>query len=167
MNDIHVNIGEVKTGREGDVLKTTLGSCVGIAFYWPEKKMGAIAHCLLPDSPDVIREIGAKYVTQAVPSLMIKMKISREDLDKIIVTIAGGANMMYQLSSKNLSQIGTMNVEFAKRLVESEGLKISRLDVDGNYGRKMIMDCSTGKIEIINLVTEKTEDYYGKRWGAK
>ena len=36
-NDIHVNIAEVKIGKNGDILKATLGSCVGIAFLWKAK----------------------------------------------------------------------------------------------------------------------------------
>lgn len=162
MSDIHVNIGELKTGNEGDVLKTTLGSCVGIALYWPEKKKGALAHCLLPEGQFDLKVIGAKYVTQAVPSLLIKMKIIPEDADKIIVTIVGGANMMYQLSTKNLSQIGTLNIDMAKNLIEAAGLKISRLDVGGNCGRKMLFDCTTGNIEVIKLIEEEAEVHNGR-----
>ena len=49
--EYHVKIGELRRGRTGEVLKTTLGSCVGIAILWKARGRYALAHCLLAESP--------------------------------------------------------------------------------------------------------------------
>lgn len=147
--EIHVNIGEVKIGRIGDVLKTTLGSCVGIAFLWQEKQMCGLAHCLLPEGEVTNHfELCAKYVTQAIPSLISMMKIKDEISKKQIeVYLIGGANMMEQLLRSH-SNIGIMNVDCARKLLKEKGFKIKSEETGGNHGRHVVIDCSTYKVQI-------------------
>lgn len=150
-NEIHVKIGEVKTGKRGDILKTTLGSCVGIAFLWKSENKFALAHCLLPESTDSINTIGAKFVNQAIPSLIALLKIKSENVREIEVHLAGGGNMMSQLSRKNVDHVGTMNILAAQKLLEAQGFKIRSMDVGGEEGRQMYVDCSTGKVSVIKI----------------
>lgn len=147
--ELHVNIGEVKVGRKGDVLKTTLGSCVGIAFLWNEKEMYGLAHCLLPESEATHHlSLGAKYVTQAIPSLIALMKIKNEiEKKQIDVFLIGGANMMEQLIQSH-SHIGIMNVDTARKLLKENGFKIKCEDIGGNYGRHVVIDCSTCSVHV-------------------
>jgi chemotaxis protein CheD len=152
IEELHVKIGEVKLGRSGNILKATLGSCVGISFYWPEKKLYGLAHCLLPRAPVATTQIGAKYVSQAIPSLMAMMKISEEDIPKIEVRVAGGANMMVQLARSNPHHIGIQNSETAKELLEKLGFKIKVMEVGGDQGRQICVDCDTSEITIKKFV---------------
>lgn len=147
--ELHVNIGEVKIGSMGDVLKTTLGSCVGIAFLWQEKEMCGLAHCLLPEGESSHHHVlGAKYVTQAIPSLISLMKIKDEsDKKQIEVFLIGGANMMEQLLQSH-SNIGIMNVHVAKKLLKEKGFKIKSEEIGGKHGRHVTIDCSTCKVHI-------------------
>lgn len=71
----YVGIGEVVIGRTNAVLKATLGSCVGIAFFWNKGGVCGLAHCLLPESPKSVLSIGVRYVDQAVPSLFALMQL--------------------------------------------------------------------------------------------
>lgn len=150
-NDIHVNIGEVKIGRANDILKATLGSCVGIGFTWKEKGLFGLAHCLLPECQGTNYVIGARYVTQAIPSLMLLMKIDSSESRKIEVVLAGGGNMMAQLSCQNLNNIGMQNIEAARKYLKAQGFQIKREDIGGMEGRQIFIDCTTGGIEILKL----------------
>lgn len=152
-HEIHVNIGEVKIGKSNDLLKATLGSCVGIAFVWKEKGLYGLAHCLLPESADQNFGIGAKYVTQAIPSLMALMKIDKSVTRKIDVIIAGGGNMMAQLSCQNQNNVGMCNIEAARKNLKAQGFHIRREDVGGIEGRQIFIDCESGEIEILKLQT--------------
>ncbi|MDD4974150.1 MAG: chemotaxis protein CheD [Bacteriovorax sp.] len=148
LNDVHVKIGEVKVGIHGDLLKTTLGSCVGIAFVWKKKDLYALAHCLLPEAYEPTSVLGAKFVSQAIPSLMALLKVKPEDIKDIEVYIAGGANMMSQLSRKNVDHIGTLNLAAAKKYLVLNGFKFSEIDVGGEEGRQMLVDCNSGQVSV-------------------
>jgi chemotaxis protein CheD len=150
-NEIHVKIGEVKIGKSGDLLKTVLGSCVGIAFVWKEKGLFALAHCLLPEAYGPTSVIGAKFVSQAVPSLMALLKVKPENIKEIEVSIAGGANMMSQLSRKNVDHIGSLNLAAAKKYLELNGFKFREIDVGGEEGRQMFIDCTSGQVTVLKF----------------
>ena len=48
--DIKVGIGDVQFSRNTDRLITfALGSCIGITFYDPQTKAGALLHIMLPE----------------------------------------------------------------------------------------------------------------------
>jgi len=49
-NLIEVGMADLKIQTApGSLITRGLGSCVGITFYDPFKKIGAMAHCMLPD----------------------------------------------------------------------------------------------------------------------
>lgn len=151
VNDIHVKIAEVKTGSTGDCLKACLGSCMGIAFAWREKKLYGLAHCFLPEGDDNQHEISARYVKQGIISLMTLMKIKKEDVNQIDVYIAGGGNMMNQLLKSNRSQIGKHNANATAKWLAHFGFKIKKSDICLDGGIKIHVNCSTGDVEITRL----------------
>lgn len=151
MNSIHVNIGEIKTGKNGDFLRATLGSCVGIAFMWKEKGIYGLAHCLLPSAPEFYVGTGARYVTQAIPSLIAMMKIDKIKYKNIEVVLIGGGDMMAQLSCKNNDRVGQLNIESARTNLKKIGFHIFKEEVGGVVGRQVYIDCTAGSIEIVNL----------------
>ena len=147
-NTVYVKIAEVKTAKSPDRLKATLGSCIGIAFIWKEQNKFGLAHCLLPITEDKFPVISARYVSQAIPSLLVLMKITTADIHEIHVEIAGGGNMISQLSKGKDSHVGTENASAAIKLLKEAGFKVSVADTGGDYGRNMTIDCSSGKVKI-------------------
>ncbi|WP_175772532.1 hypothetical protein [Paraburkholderia phenazinium] len=47
--EIQVHMCAIGIGQGHDVLRATLGSCVGIGLLWRERAIYGLAHCLLPD----------------------------------------------------------------------------------------------------------------------
>lgn len=137
--DIH--IGQIKLGKNSDILKATLGSCVGIAFLWREKKLCALAHCLLPEAQKVSFAISAKTVTEAIPSLIALMKIRPADRSQIEAIVVGGGNMTGDKKHSNLL-IGQANVNTALNLLAQNQIKIIHQNTGGEEGRKIILNCA-------------------------
>ncbi len=134
---INVHIGEIKVARNGEILKTILGSCVGIAFIWKKKGICALAHCLLAESPTKSFAIDARFVDQAIPSLIALMRIHPENLGEIDVVLAGGGNMT-QPGAKNLGKlVGTTNFNFAERELKKRGFNFVCLDQAAEEGRRI------------------------------
>ncbi|RFU46850.1 hypothetical protein D0B32_15590 [Paraburkholderia sp. DHOC27] len=146
-------------GSGADVLRATLGSCVGIGVLWRERGLYGLAHCLLPEAPghaashassQVANQsqahsqpaaIGAKYVTQAIPSLLSLMQIQRSSYRELEVVLAGGANMVHYVRRPSHAPIGEQNFRTAQRLLDALGVRIVHTDVGGESGRQLLIDC--------------------------
>ena len=131
----HVNIGELKIGGRNEQLKALLGSCVGIAFLWKKRGRCGLAHCLLPEAAVPQWEPGARYVSQAVPSLLRLMGATTADYADIVVVVAGGGMMLDACSSR--FQIGQQNADAARKYLKLYGLNVLDCRVGGKTGRTL------------------------------
>ncbi|MBL4635278.1 MAG: chemotaxis protein CheD, partial [Kofleriaceae bacterium] len=134
-----------------DLLQTTLGSCIGISFLWRQKSVFGLAHCLLPLSPEASCSIGAKYVDQAVESLIRLMRIAPENFAEIEVHIAGGGDMFPDLSNKRARGIGSKNAASVRKQLSLRGIKIKKISTGGTCGRRMLLDCQEATVAIRDI----------------
>lgn len=142
--EVQVHMCQIGIGGGNDVLRATLGSCVGIGVLWRERSLYGLAHCLLPEEPDgssVSPESAAKYVTQAVPQLMTMMRIQQAARGAVEVVLAGGANMVHYAREPRHAPIGEQNVRTAQRLLAALGVRVVHTDVGGECGRQLMIDC--------------------------
>jgi chemotaxis protein CheD len=153
---LDVHIGEVKIAKHGELLKAILGSCVGIGMIWKEKKICGLAHCLLPESPSPTFTIGARFVDQAVRSLIALLKIRTENLAEVEVIIVGGGNMTNPGADDFNELVGANNYKVALREAKKHGLRVVVADGGGEEGRKIFIDSSnlTYRIEKIPRIIE-------------
>jgi chemotaxis protein CheD len=142
-----VRIGEICIGKSDDLLKATLGSCVGIAFFWQEKRVIGLAHCLLPETQSPQNQIGAKYVNQAIISIISMMKIQPDNVSEIKALLVGGG-CMTPVSKNNQKHIGVLNIEAARKYIAETGIKIFFEDVGGNEGRQIEIDCHDESFKV-------------------
>ena len=109
----YVGMGELKTGKRSELLQATLGSCIGIGLIWKNGGRCGLAHCLLPEAPTPLIRIGARYVSQAVPSLLALMGLQESDYADLEVIIAGGARMFR--SRPSVEHVGELNVQAVRK----------------------------------------------------
>lgn len=148
MKIINVHIGEVRIAKNGEVLKAILGSCVGIGLIWKEKNICGLAHCLLPESPVTTFAIGARFVNQAVPSLLALMKIKTVDLPEIYAVIAGGGNMTSPNATDGSRLVGSENFKVTEQELSKAGIQILHSDGGGTEGRKIILNAAKCSFQI-------------------
>jgi chemotaxis protein CheD len=152
--EIQVHMGQLALGSGADVLRATLGSCVGIGLLWRERALYGLAHCLLPDAP---RRAGtsaasgasgasgtsaAKYVTDALPSLLALMQVPHAAHHALEAVLAGGANMVHYPCRPLHAPIGEQNAQTARRLLDALGVRVIHQDVGGECGRQIWIDCA-------------------------
>ncbi|HEY2000137.1 chemotaxis protein CheD [Paraburkholderia sp.] len=138
---VHMCAIGIGNGIDHDVLRATLGSCVGIGLLWRERGIYGLAHCLLPDAQNRPEGLGAKYVTQAVPSLLALMQVQRASHHALEAVLAGGANMVHYVRRPSHAPIGEQNVRTAQQLLETLGVRVVHTDVGGECGRQLLIDC--------------------------
>ena len=138
-----VRMGEIDVVHAG-VIRTLLGSCIGVAIYDKKLQLGGLAHVVLPESRGRTSMPG-KYADTAIPSLIGQIRsIVNGPLD-LEAKIAGGANMF---ETKSLETIGKQNIEAIEKIIREQKIQIRGRHCGGNQGRRMELDTSTGKVTV-------------------
>ncbi|NLY51995.1 MAG: chemotaxis protein CheD [Firmicutes bacterium] len=158
MAEIFVNMGELKVAAGDDVLITVgLGSCVGVALYDPENKVGGMAHIFLAASRDgKSTEQPGKFADTAIPALLEAVVRAGGRRSLLVAKIAGGANLFPKLSQASLN-VGMQNVAAVKEHLAAHKLPLRGEDVGGSIGRKMILYVESGKVMVQSIGSEPRE----------
>ena len=149
ITSVNVHIGEVKFARNGHELHTILGSCIGIGLLWHKRSTYGLAHCLLPSSPNNDFDLGARFVDQAIHSLLELMDIT--NVRDVRAVIAGGANMTNPDCEHPEKLIGYQNAQSAIQHMDRMKIRILHEDTGGFEGRKMSICCSTGTFTVRSI----------------
>ena len=146
-----VRMGEFAVARNGEKLRTLLGSCVGIALYDQRGKVGGLAHIVLPRASGPTDRPG-KFVDTAIPALIAEMKKISHGEPKLTAKIAGGANMF---AATQANAIGLQNIESSERLLNEMRIPIIGKHCGGMQGRRMSLLTCDGKV-VIEIVGEES-----------
>ena len=111
LKTINVNTNDLRVGKAPDVLQTRgLGSCVAIALYDPNCRIGGLAHISLPAKADDSPEQNLhKYAGIAVNTLLRIMQQRGAVRISTIAKIVGGGNM-FTFDPEPHDDIGRLNV---------------------------------------------------------
>lgn len=148
---IHVQIGQVKTGRAGQSLNAILGSCIGLGLLHPARGIFGLAHCLLSKSPEASDAISGRHVDQALRSLQSLMEVSGKDLRKLQAIVVGGANMTMPADTDPGRLVGSINARSAYRALRDAGVRNIHEDVGGMQGRQVTIDCTSGEFTVKSI----------------
>jgi chemotaxis protein CheD len=137
-------MGELAVAMGDGVLRTLLGSCIGLALYDRRRRVGGLAHVVLPRSRGQDASPG-KFVDTAIPALIREMEALGGRPLKAEARIAGGANMF---ATSVTNTVGRQNIEACERLLRESGLPLVGRHCGGEQGRRMMLDTSTGVVTI-------------------
>jgi chemotaxis protein CheD len=144
---INVQPGELHIARRPTVMKTILGSCIGVTFWSPRTGAAALCHCVLPCCPpDASTAERSRYVDGAiryVAQCFDRWGISRRELQ---IRIFGGADVLPSSPRARRPTIGTMNRDRAVQVLAEEGFSILARDVGGTRGRTIQFNGATGEV---------------------
>ena len=143
---VNIGVAQLKIGNSPQILRTILGSCVGICIFDRNKKIGGLAHILLPEANDNANP--EKYANTAVPILvemLLKQGCKREFMS---AKIAGGAAMFKFTQGNVLGQIGDRNVDAVKAALADKKIPIVNEDIGGNTGRVIDFFMADGHLRV-------------------
>lgn len=151
---IKVGMADLKVGKSPDsIISYGLGSCVGIALYDPQAKVGGLAHIMLPDSTQArATDNSAKFADTAIPALLDQVVRLGGNPSKITAKMAGGSQMFIFAQATDVMRIGDRNVDAVRQVLKSLSLRIVAEDVGGNYGRtvELLLDSGVFLIKTVN-----------------
>lgn len=131
------------------LITRALGSCLGITFYDPRIKAGAMCHPMLPDIDKAkMRSNPHRYVNSVIVKTLdelVKLGSSRNALE---IKIFGGAHMFSFITADSMLNVGEKNIEIARELLGKLGLKIIAEEVGGTFGRTIELNLENGKVFV-------------------
>lgn len=154
-----VGLGEVKVSNDPSVVLTCLGlgSCIGIAAYDPLAHIGGMAHIVLPHSNNGNGQGSSKYADIGIPSLFEQVEKAGGKRSRLIIKIAGGAQISKARGLEDSFQIGKKNSQAVLEIMSTMGLSIKASDVGGNHGRTLKMYLESGNT-IVNSAMQGTKE---------
>jgi chemotaxis protein CheD len=152
--DVRVKVADYAIGRGPQVIATIgLGSCVAIALYDRESRIGGLAHVLLP-SPSMSRETSnpAKFPETIVPVMLAEMQaMGVRSSARVSAKIVGGASMFGQLVSGTGINVGERNVTATREVLATVGIPLLAEDTGLDYGRSVYFHLADGRVEVRSL----------------
>ncbi|MDK2896285.1 MAG: chemotaxis protein CheD [Candidatus Atribacteria bacterium] len=122
-----------------------LGSCVGLCLYDPKRKIGGLAHILLPEQiPGQTNPF--KFADTAVPALLEEIERLGASRRNVWAKISGGAKMFSGTDS--LFDIGSRNAQAVKAVLQTWGIPLLAEEVGGSRGRSIMFYIEDGRLEI-------------------
>ncbi|MDQ2670606.1 MAG: chemotaxis protein CheD [Gemmatimonadota bacterium] len=151
--ELMVRVAELRAAPAGNVLVTVgLGSCVAIALYDPQARVGGLAHVLLP-SPALSRaqDSPGKFPQTAVPGLLEAMTELGAVRRRITARLAGGASMFGNIAPAGSIQMGERNVVACRQVLQQHDLPLTGEAVGGDYGRTVRLCVDTGRLDVSSI----------------
>jgi chemotaxis protein CheD len=147
-----VGIAEYRTASNpGTLTAYGLGSCVGVTLYDRQKKIGGLAHIMLPTSRLFSkRPLLGKYADTAIEAVLKELGEKGADLNALEAKITGGANMFEGIKIEAVP-IGLRNVAAARGKLREKGVNIVSEDVGGIHGRTIMFTLQDGRLEVRKL----------------
>lgn len=150
MQIVRVKMADLNTAKSPEILLTSgLGSCIGITLYDSRKRIGGMAHIMLPDSTAMRSQTNlAKYADTAMSILLEKLLALGVDKRRLEAKMAGGAQMFNFGTDNDLMRIGARNREAVMKMLDQFKIPLIAEDTGGSHGRTMEFHSENGLVLI-------------------
>ncbi len=157
-NIIEVQMAQMQISEAPGILVTKgLGSCLGITFFDPVRKIGAMAHPMLPDFNKArVKSNPNRFVNSVIVNILEELKKRGCFCSRIEIKMFGGAHMFSFINTDSVLNVGQKNIEMALATFKELNIKLIGQEVGGTFGRTISLNLTTGKV-IVRTVS----------WGEK
>lgn len=137
----------VSADPEDTLISYALGSCLGLAIYDPERRIGGLIHAKVPIArqtrPDM--EGGpAICADQGTMALLQQLLDAGARKDQMHIYMAGCGNPVQAITH----DIGRRNHAIARKVLWKNGLFVRAEDVFGTKARTIILEIGTGEVTV-------------------
>jgi len=169
--EVYLQPGEMYLAREPTMIRTLLGSCVGVTFWSKRLGIGALCHAMLPRCPDgyslgVNPEGGYRYVDFCIRDLARKFDGLGADRTEVQVKLFGGADVLLGSEDAPIRDtVGSINCNTALEVLRTEGLQVAASSLRGKSGLNIHFNTGNGEVQLRRL--KHTSGHPSRRRGAK
>lgn len=140
---IYVSTGEVKVAAGEAILRAVaIGSCIVVAALDSKKRIGAMAHVMLPGkAPRQFLE-KTKYAFDAIEKMLDQMLEAGSNPNDIEVCLVGAGNVL----EKENDTICDANIESVTGILKEKNIPVKASVLGGTERKGVILDTETGII---------------------
>jgi chemotaxis protein methyltransferase CheR len=150
--EVYLQAGEVHLSRSPAILKTVLGSCVGVTFWSQRLGAGALCHGILPICPKQVQgKEGYRYMDFAIRDLARRFDAMGVLRKEVQVKVFGGADVLSTAHNPARPTVGDQNWHTALDILRAENLEVMASDVGGTLGRSLHFHTETGRVYVRRL----------------
>lgn len=136
--------------QPGEIIATTLGSCVSACIRDTETGIGGMNHFMLPERgasslADPL-DAATRYGSYAMEHLINDIIKHGGNRNKLEIKLTGGGRIV-----SGMSDVGRNNIDFVLRYLKTERLAIAAQDLGDIYPRKVIYYPETGRLRVKKL----------------
>jgi len=155
--DLNLQPGELYLARDPAILRTILGSCVGVTFWSKRLGAGALCHGLLPRCPpNPVPAEGYRYVDYSIRYLAQQFDMLGASRRELEVKLFGGADVLpVDRIVPGKPTVGAQNCAVALEVLQQEGFVVSASDLGGRRGRRIHFHTGTGRVLLHRLALWK------------
>ena len=141
---IDVSTGSIKASGAGAILRSSaIGSCIVIAAYDSSKKVGAMAHIMLPGrAPKDADSKRTRYAADAIDEMINKMTRTGANQCDLEVCLVGAGNVL----KKQDDTICKDNIESTMELLEKKHIPVRAAALGGTERKSISLDVESGSV---------------------
>jgi chemotaxis protein CheD len=162
--EVYLQPGEVYLARQPAIIRTILGSCVGVTFWNARLGVGALCQALLPKHPKnssakLNLPTSLRYVDFAIGDLARQFDELGALRPEVQVKLFGGADVLPASgTAPRKPTVGKQNCEAAIEVLRTEGFDIIASSLGGTCGRSIQFHTGTGEVLLRRLSRVVFED---------
>ncbi len=158
-DSLPVGLGEFKFSQDPEdiLIAYGLGSCVGIGMADPQTRIAGLLHAVLPYNPNGSLIPSPKYVSDGIEILLNELVKYGANPSRLIIRMAGGANMLNAPGFTQSFNIGARNIKAAYDTLQRLKLKVTSQEVGGTIGRTVRFYVRDGRMTIRTLGNQERE----------
>lgn len=166
---VSVHPGEYYVTSEDEIISTVLGSCVAVAMFDPNRRVGGLNHFMLPGSLDkqqFFMSGSGKYGMYAMEILISELMKAGAWRPALRAKVFGGGSVLRSRPGGSGKTIPQSNIDFAFQFLETEQIPIDSSDTGGVNARKILVFPRTMRVMLKRLgqqsrtEVEKEEEAY-------
>ena len=147
MTPVVVGMADCQVSNVGDDVLVTyaLGSCIAVTIYDPVAGVAGMLHYMLPEaklSPAKAEENPYMFADTGIPRLFRRAYECGADKRRLIVRVAGGAQVMDQ---EGVFNIGKRNYLALRKILWKAGVLVQAEDVGGTNSRTVRLEVGSGR----------------------
>lgn len=157
VSEVYLHPGESYFARKPAIIRTILGSCVGVTFWSARLGVGALCHAQLPRCPENVSgglslADGRRYVDFAIRDLARQFDELGAPRREVQVKLFGGADVLLVSDAASAkSTVGKLNCDVAIEVVRSEGFAVIASSLGGTTGLNIRFDTRSGEVLLRRL----------------
>jgi chemotaxis protein CheD len=157
VSEVYLHPGESYLTRKPAIIRTILGSCVGVTFWSARLGVGALTHSQLPRCPTnsfagLSLAEGRRYVDFSIRDIARQFDALGAHRTEVEVKLFGGADVLLvsdEASTK--ATVGKLNCEAAIEVLRDEGFAVIASSLGGSAGLNIRFDTRTGEVLLRRL----------------